>query len=66
MASQKTFRLSFHLIWLSCRKVIWHERNARVFQQKEVFIHDLFEKIKLQSLWWLKTNHSNFAFNYHM
>jgi len=65
VASPKTFVLSFHLIWLSCVKVVWHEKNARVFQQKEVFIHHL-KKIKLQSLWWLKMNHSNFAFNYHM
>jgi len=60
----KRNRSTFNLIWLSCVWVIWIERNAWVFHQKEVPLHQLLDKIKLQSYWWLKANRPNFAFSY--
>jgi len=55
----------FYLIWLSCIWIIWRDTNSRVFQQKGNTINQLLDKIKLQSFWWLKANHPNFAFHYH-
>jgi len=39
----------FNLIWLSCVRVIWIERNAWVFHQTEALINQLLDKVNLQS-----------------
>ncbi|RHN49776.1 hypothetical protein MtrunA17_Chr6g0450221 [Medicago truncatula] len=57
---------TFYLIWLSCVWIVWRDRNARIFKHQEDFIHHLLDKIKLQSYWWMKATHPNFAFNYYM
>jgi len=41
------------------------ERNKRIFNQKEDYVHKLVDKVKLFSLWWLKANNPTFAFEYH-
>ena len=38
---------ALNLIWLSCVWVIWLERNARIFHQKEAFFNQLLDKVKL-------------------
>jgi len=45
----KTISSTFYLIWLSCIWIVWRDRNSRVFQQKGNSIHQLIDKIKLQS-----------------
>jgi len=62
----KKYMICSSFVWLSCIWVVWQERNARIFQQKEALIHHLLEKVKLQSFQWLKANHSNFAFSCHI
>jgi hypothetical protein len=48
-------RRSFlQLIWLCCIYVMWSERNNRVFKAKENTIHQMLDKVKLHSFWWLK------------
>ena len=61
----KTISSTFYLIWPSCTWTVWHDRNSKVFQQKGNSIHQLIDKIKLQSFWWLKANHPNLTFSYH-
>jgi hypothetical protein len=34
--------------------VMWNERNNRVFKAKEITTHQMLDKIKFLSLWWLK------------
>jgi len=58
-------RSALNLIWLSCVWVIWLERNARIFHQKEASFHQLLDKVKLQSYWWMKANRPSFVFSYH-
>ncbi|AES67309.1 hypothetical protein MTR_2g089160 [Medicago truncatula] len=58
-------RSTLNLIWLSCVWVIWLERNARIFHQKEASFNQLLDKVKLQSYWWLKANRPSFVFSYH-
>jgi len=56
-------RCSFlHMIWLLCVWTIWNERNCRLFQNKECSIIHLLDKIKSQSLWWLKACKATFVF----
>lgn len=42
------------LLWLLCVWVIWSERNNRLFQNKVTNMHQLFEKRKIHSYWWMK------------
>ena len=56
---------TLNLICLSCVWVIWLERNARIFHQKEDSFNQSLDKVKLQSYWWLKANRHNFVFSYH-
>jgi len=58
-------RSSLNLIWLSCVWVIWLERNAQIFHQKEASFNQLLDTVKLQSYWWLKANRLGFVFSYH-
>ena len=55
-------RSTLSLIWLSCVRVIWLERNARIFHQKEASFNQLLDKVNLRSYWWLKANHPSFIF----
>jgi hypothetical protein len=48
-------RFFIHMLWLYCIWVVWHERNNRVFKAKESTILQLLDKVKVYSLWWIKT-----------
>lgn len=43
------------LIWFSCVWTIQNERNNRIFNNKEMDMHHMLDKVKLQSFLWLKT-----------
>ncbi|MCH82214.1 kinesin-like protein [Trifolium medium] len=60
-------RRSFmQLIWLCCIWVVWTERNNRVFKDKEATLHQMLDKVKLHSLWWLKTVNVNLGLHSHL
>jgi hypothetical protein len=62
----KSRRSFMQLIWLLTVWVIWNERNARLFKQKECSLDKLLDKVKYHSLWWLKANKAMFVFGEHM
>ncbi|CAJ2640326.1 unnamed protein product [Trifolium pratense] len=43
------------LIWLACVWILWHERNYRLFRNTTSFLHQMLDKVKLFSYWWLKS-----------
>jgi hypothetical protein len=60
-------RRSFlQLLWLCCIWVVWQERNIRIFKANESSVLQLFEKVKVHCLWWMKTNNANIYLNSHM
>jgi hypothetical protein len=63
MKSRRSF---LQLIWLLTVWIIWNERNARVFKQKESSVDRLLDKVKYYSLWWLKAKKACFVFGDHM
>jgi hypothetical protein len=59
-------RRSFvQLVWLCCISVMWTERNNRVFKATEATTQQMLDKVKLHSLWWLKTHHVTLGLNSH-
>jgi len=58
----KSRRSFFHLIWLQCVWVLWNERNDRLFRGRMCSLPQLLDKIKSNSLRWLKA--SNVVFNF--
>jgi hypothetical protein len=60
-------RRSFlQLHWLCSIWVIWHERNSRIFKAKESTVLQMLEKVKVNSLWWMKTCNMNLGVNPHL
>jgi hypothetical protein len=60
-------RRSFlQLLWLCIIWVVWYERNSRIFKAKESSIHQLLDKVKSHSLWWMKVYNVNLGVNFHM
>ncbi|GAU44687.1 hypothetical protein TSUD_183450 [Trifolium subterraneum] len=60
-------RRSFlQLLWLCSVWVVWQERNNRLFKAKESTVHQLLEKIKVHSLWWMKAYNKHICHNSHM
>ncbi|KAK2401108.1 hypothetical protein QL285_050730 [Trifolium repens] len=59
-------RSFLQLLWLYSIWVVWHERNNRIFKAKESTVLQLFEKVKVHSLLWMKTNNANIGLNSHM
>lgn len=47
-------RTFMQLVWLFCVYVIWSERNNKLFQNKVSNMHQLVDKIKIHSYWWMK------------
>ena len=43
-----------HLLWLLFVWVLWTERNNGQFNNIETNVHQLLEKIQINSYWWLK------------
>jgi len=54
------------LLWLCCVWVIWTERNNILFKNMESTAHQLLEKVKLHSFWWLKAYNATFGVSFHM
>jgi hypothetical protein len=48
-------RLFMQLLWLCAVWVIWQERNNRIFKAKETYVLHLLDKVKVHSLWWMKS-----------
>ncbi|GAU33263.1 hypothetical protein TSUD_279370 [Trifolium subterraneum] len=46
--------------------VVWHERNNRIFKAKESTVHQMLEKVKVHSLWWMKAYNTHLSLNSHM
>lgn len=61
----KLRRSLFHLIWLQCVSVLWKERNDRLFQNRQSSIPLLLDKVKSNTLWWLKARNIVFIFDTH-
>lgn len=61
----KMWRSCIYVIWFSCVWVIWKECNNRIFSQKKYSIHNLVDKVKLLSYWWLRAKYINLVFGYH-
>jgi len=61
----KSRRSLFHLIWLQCVCVLWNEQNNRLFRNRQSSIPQLLDKVKSNSLWWLKASNVIFNFDTH-
>ncbi|GAU10685.1 hypothetical protein TSUD_424660, partial [Trifolium subterraneum] len=60
-------RRSFlQLLWLCTIWVLWHERNSRIFKTKEMTVHQMLDKVKNHSLWWMKAYNVSLGLNSHM
>jgi len=56
-------RTSFlQLIWLLCVWMIWNERNNRLFNNIQISIDQLLEKVNFHSFWWLKAKNTTFVY----
>ncbi|GAU49006.1 hypothetical protein TSUD_406770 [Trifolium subterraneum] len=63
---ERRVRQSFlQLIWFACVWALWHERNHRLFKNTAQTVPQLLDKVKLYSLWWLKTTNVTLAANLH-
>ena len=51
----KGMRACIQTIGMACIWLIWKERNARIFGNKQISLEQLFERVKLHSWWWIKT-----------
>ena len=57
-------KYSLHIIWIAVVWVTWKERNHRIFQNKQENIRALCERVRLLSLWWLKSKYITFNYDY--
>jgi hypothetical protein len=46
--------------------MVWHEQNTRIFKAKESTVNQMLEKVKVHSLWWMKTYNVNLCVNSHL
>jgi len=59
-------RRSFmQLLWLLCVRIVWNERNNRIFKNIQTTMIELLEKVKYNTFWLLKANNSNFVYGTH-
>jgi len=65
VGGSKTRRLFIQLIWLLCVWVMWNECNNRLFSNKENNIHQLLDRVKFHSYWWLKAANVVFVLGVH-
>jgi len=63
--SLKSKRSFIQVIWYLCAWTIWKAINDKKFNNKEVQLCQLLDKVKLLSFRWLKANTVIFAFDYH-
>jgi len=64
--ASRTIRTFMQLIRLCFMWVLWNERNSRVFKNRDHTVHQLVEKIKLQSFWWMEAFNISIRNNFHM
>ncbi|AES72299.1 hypothetical protein MTR_3g088390 [Medicago truncatula] len=57
---------TIQLIYFSTVWVLWKERYARIFKNKNDNIHHLLDNIKAQSFDWLKVKYNNLASDNHI
>lgn len=66
LAGGATSRRSFmQLLWLLCVWVVWNTRNNRQFNNTDISIHQMLEKVKINSYWWMKAANVVFVFGVH-
>jgi hypothetical protein len=59
-------RRSFlQLVLLACVWVVWNERNLRVFRNSTNTLHQLLDKVKIFSYWWLRTTDVTLEAHFH-
>jgi hypothetical protein len=46
--------------------MVWQEINGCIFKAKESTVLQLLEKVKVYSLWWMKTYNENIGINSHI
>ena len=66
LGGPRSRRSFMQLLWLCCVWVIWIEHNNKLFKNMENTAHQLLEKVKLHSFWWLKACNETFGSNFHM
>jgi len=59
----RTHRAFLQLIWLCC---VWNRRNSRIFKNTESTVHQLVEKVKIRSFWWMKSFNISIRPIFHM
>jgi len=50
------------LIWLLCVWLVWNERNNKLFNNVQIPITQILDKVKFHSFWWLNTNNVTFVY----
>ncbi|XP_045819170.1 uncharacterized protein LOC123912363 [Trifolium pratense] len=61
VGGQRSRRSFMQLIWLACVWILWHERNHRLSRNSASSVHQMLDKVKLFSYWWLKSAHASLA-----
>ena len=61
LGGMKACRCFLQLLWLLCVWLIWHERNNKLFNNSQLSISELMDKVKFHSYWWLKANNTTFV-----
>jgi len=62
LGTSRIRRSFMQLLWLLCVWILWNERNNRLFNNVQMSLIELLEKVKFNSLWWLKANNATFIF----
>ncbi|GAU37879.1 hypothetical protein TSUD_395630 [Trifolium subterraneum] len=65
LGERRARRSFLQLIWLACVWVLWNERNNRLFRNIAQTVPQMLDKVKLYSLWWLKTENETLVTNLH-
>ncbi|GAU20017.1 hypothetical protein TSUD_273520 [Trifolium subterraneum] len=65
LGDRRARRSFLQLIWLACVWVLWNERNNRLFRNTTQTVPQMLDKVKLYSLWWLKTANVTLVANLH-
>ncbi|GAU49411.1 hypothetical protein TSUD_407260 [Trifolium subterraneum] len=65
LGERRARRSFLQLIWLACVWVLWNERNNRLFRNTTQTVPQMLDKVKLYSLWWLKTANGPLGANLH-
>jgi hypothetical protein len=60
----KRDRLLMSILWAATVWSFWKERNGQIFKKKVDSMQTLFERLKFQKYWWLKSKHATFDFDY--